>query len=162
MPRHSLLEYFRADSRPGDEIAVVWRRGYRTIRWSYGELFARAASFSIVLRSRGVGKGDRVLLWGENSGEWIAAFLGCMFRGAIAVPMDAIAEKGFAGRVAEQAGVKLAVVGREISSPLEDSRTLVMEELSEVAAARPTSEFLPEEAGGSDPIEIVFTSGTTA
>ena len=161
MPRRSLLEYFRADSRPRDEAAVVWRRGYRTIRWSYGELFGRAARFSEVLRSRGVEKGDRVLLWGENSGEWIAAFLGCMFRGAIAVPMDAIADKGFAGRVAEQAGVRLAVTGHGLSSPLADSDTVLLEGLGE-GRAEPAHDFSAVEAGPSDSIEIVFTSGTTA
>ena len=162
MPRQSLLEYFRAESRPRDEIAAVWRRGYRTIRWSYGELFARAASVAGVLRSRGVEKGDRVLLWGENSGEWIAVFLACMFQGAIAVPMDAIAEKGFARRVAQQAGAKLAFVGHGLASPLEDSKTLLLEEAGSIAGEPQASDFSAVDAGSNDPIEIVFTSGTTA
>jgi len=162
MPRQSLLEYFRPEARPRDEIAVAWRRGYRTIRWSYGELLRTALAFAEVLRSRGVGKGDRVLLWGENSGEWIATFLACMFQGAIAVPMDAIAEKGFARRVAEQAGVKLGVVGRGLSSPLDDSRTLLLEGLGNLSEGRSAWDFSTAEVGASDPIEIVFTSGTTA
>ena len=162
MPRQSLLEYFRAESRPRDEIAAVWRRGYRTIRWSYGELFARAASVAGVLRSRGVEKGDRVLLWGENSGEWIAVFLACMFQGAIAVPMDAIAEKGFARRVAQQAGAKLAFVGHGLASPLEDSKTVLLEEAGSIAGEPQASDFSAVDAGSNDPIEIVFTSGTTA
>jgi len=141
---------------------VVWRRGYRTIRWSYGELLAVALSFAETLRSRGVGKGERVLIWGENSGEWIAAFLGCMFQGAVAVPMDAIAEKNFAKRVAEQAGVKLAIVGSGLSSPLDASNTLLLEDLAVAASGRPTPEYKPEGASPDDPIEIVFTSGTTA
>ncbi|HEX4073862.1 MAG TPA: AMP-binding protein [Candidatus Acidoferrales bacterium] len=162
MPRQSLLEYFRPDSRPSKEIAVVWRRGYRTIRWSYDELLGIATGFKEALRSRGVGKGDRVLLWGENSGEWIAAFLGCLLQGAIVVPMDAIAEKGFARRVAEQAGAKLAIVGHGLSSPLEDSRTLALEELGNLASDRSVREFSPAAMGPDDAIEIVFTSGTTA
>ena len=93
MPRQSVLEYFRHDSRPPNEAAVVFRRGYRMVRWPYARLFRAAAAFAAKLRSHGVAKGDRVLLWGENSGEWIAAFLGCLFCGAIAVPMDAIADK---------------------------------------------------------------------
>ncbi|MGA9939637.1 MAG: AMP-binding protein [Candidatus Acidiferrales bacterium] len=162
MPRQSLLEYFRPDSRPSKEIAVVWRRGYRTIRWSYGELLGTATGFAEILRSRGVGKGDRVLLWGENSGEWIAGFLGCLLQGAIVVPMDAIAEKGFARRVAEQAGVKLAIVAHGLSSPLEDSRTLLLEHLGDLASDRPARDFSPATMGPDDAIEIVFTSGTTA
>jgi long-chain acyl-CoA synthetase len=162
MPRQSLLEYFRPDSRPSGETAAVWRRGYRTLRWSYGELLGTATGFAEILRSRGIGKGDRVLLWGENSGEWIAAFLGCMFQGSIAVPMDAIADKGFAKRVAEQAGVKLAVVGQGLSSPLDASNTLLLEDLANTAGGRSPENFRPAEANPTDPIEIVFTSGTTA
>jgi long-chain acyl-CoA synthetase len=110
MPRQSLLEYFHADARPAKEIAVVWRRGYRMVRWPYAELLRTAQQFALELRARGFAKGDRLLLWGENSGEWVAAFLGCMFAGAVAVPMDEAADKSFANRVAKQAGVKLAVV----------------------------------------------------
>jgi long-chain acyl-CoA synthetase len=162
MPRQSLLEYFRPDSRPSDEIVVVWRSGYRTIRWPYGELLGIATGFVEILRSRGIGRGDRVLLWGENSGEWIAAFLGCLFQGVIAVPMDAIAEKGFARRVAEQAGVKLAIAGRGLASPLENSDTLLLEDLAQIAIGRSGCDFSPTPASSTDPIEIVFTSGTTA
>ena len=103
MPRQSLLEYFQPDSRPAEEIAIAWRRGYRMVRWTYGDLFRAAAQFARELEARGIVKGDRVLLWGENSGEWVAAFLGCMFRGAIAVPMDAIAERKLRGARAQQA-----------------------------------------------------------
>jgi long-chain acyl-CoA synthetase len=162
MPRQSLLEYFRPDSRPSNEIGVVWRRGYRTIRWSYGELFGIATGFAEMLRSRGIAKGDRVLLWGESSGEWIAAFLGCMFQGAIAVPMDAIAEKGFARRVAQQAGVRLAIVGRGLSSPLDASNTVSLEDLGDIVGGGSVRDFSPPAAGSTDPVEIVFTSGTTA
>lgn len=162
MSRQSLLEYFRPDFRPSDEIAVVWRRGYRTIRWSYGELLGTATAFAEMLRSRGIGKGDRVLLWGENSGEWVAAFVGCLFQGSIAVPMDAIAERGFARRVAEQAGVRLAVVGRDLSSPLDASRTLFLEDLGDITSGRSAGNFQPVAVSSTDPIEIVFTSGTTA
>src|ERR1700681_541519 len=99
MFRESLLEYFQPSSRPANEAAVVWRRGYRTIRWSYGELFAAATHFASELRTRGGEKGDRVLLWGENSGEWVAVFLGCLLHGAVSVPMDVTADESFAQRV---------------------------------------------------------------
>ena len=67
MPRQSLLEYFEADSRPGGEVAVVWRRGYRMERWTYDRLRRTAVQFAHELGARGIAKGDRVLLWGENS-----------------------------------------------------------------------------------------------
>ena len=102
-------------------------------------------------------------MWGENSGEWVAAFLGCIFCGAVAVPMDAIADKGFAQRVAQQAGVRAAVVGRglpAIDVPAASDRSGGYWSADSVRRIPATFTF--ERAQRDDPVEIVFTSGTTA
>jgi len=162
MPHDSLLDYFRPATRPGDETAVVWRRGYRRERWTYATLIGTATRFAQELEARGIKKGHRVLIWGENSGEWIAAFLGCVLVGAIAVPLDAIGERGFAERVARQADVRLAVVGRELSSENLAPQTIVLEDLAQIAGGRSGGNFTFNVAKRDDPVEIVFTSGTTA
>lgn len=164
MARISLLEYFRENSRPGGEIAVAWRRGYRTARWGYSELFSRAANFSAELETHGLAPGDRVFLWGENSGEWIAAFLGCMFRGVIVVPMDVIADPDFARRVAQQSGARLAVADRALAriSLGPAIPAICLEDLGEAGKASSVAPFRPIAAKRGDAVEIVFTSGTTA
>jgi len=162
MPRQSLLEYFQPSSRPSSEIALAWRRGYRMVRWSYAELLGTAQQFARELQRRGIGKGDRVLLWGENSGERVAAFLGCIFCGAVAVPMDAIADVKFAQRVAEQAGVRLAVAGRELPLLNPPVPTIFLEDLRATVAGHEAAGFSSPAIGRGDPVEIVFTSGTTA
>jgi long-chain acyl-CoA synthetase len=162
MPRLSLLEYFQPNSRSKNEIAIKWRRGYRMVPWTYGELLSAATRFARTLEARGIQKGDRVLLWGENSGEWVAAFLGCLFRGAVSVPMDAIADANFAGRVAEQAGVRLAVLGRGLSLPNSKIPTVLLDELGADSSESADGPFSPPPLGRNDPVEIVFTSGTTS
>jgi len=162
MPRQSLLEYFRVDSRPAKEPAVVWRRGYRTMRWSWADLLSAATQFAAELETRGIEKGDRVLLWGENSGEWVAAFLGCLFHGAVSVPMDVAADREFARRVARQAGVRLAVVGRGLSLADGGRAALCLEDFFEAASNGRVRAFSPTAAERGDAVEIVFTSGTTA
>jgi long-chain acyl-CoA synthetase len=162
MHRQSLLEYFREEARPAKEPAIAWRRGYRTMRSSWGDLRRAAMQFAVELSARGIVKGDRVLLWGENSGEWVAAFLGCMFAGAVAVPMDVTANDGFAQRVAAHAGVRLAVVGRGLSLPGGGVASLGLEEFFEAPANGGVHVFSPVAAEPGDPVEIVFTSGTTA
>lgn len=158
----SLIEYFQPGSRPADEPAVVWRRGYRTIRWTYADLYRHAAQFARELETRKVAQSDRVLIWGENSGQWIAAFLGCMLRGAIAVPMDAIADSGFAARVAKQSGVKLAITGRNLPIIDPSLETIYLDDLSELVTDHSLQGFGPAMVSRKDPVEIVFTSGTTA
>ena len=162
MPRQSLLEYFQQASRPAGEMAIAWRRGYRMVRWTYAELLGTAQQCARELQGRGIGKGERVLLWGENSGEWVAAFLGCIFCGAVAVPMDAIADVKFARRVAEQAGVRLAVAGRELPSLSESLPTVFFENLRATVGGHAARDFSSPAIGRGDPVEIVFTSGTTA
>jgi long-chain acyl-CoA synthetase len=166
MARQSLLEYFQPASRPPHEIAVSWRRGYRMVRWTYAELLQKAHQFTKDLASRGIAKGERVLIWGENSGEWLAAFLGCMFAGAVAVPMDAIADRNFVARVVHQAGVCLVAAGRETAAdaaPILGAPIVALESLGETAAGHHArSELVPPDIRRSDPVEIVFTSGTTS
>lgn len=141
------------------------------MRWSYAELLSYAARFSGELEARGIAKGDRVLLWGENSGEWVASFLGCVLRGAIAVPMDAIADPKFAARVAKQSGAKLIVAGQGLAlpdsaapaaSPNSTIPSIPLDDLSEVLRERSPASVSPTAAKRENPVEIVFTSGTTA
>ena len=162
MSRQSVLEYFCPDSRPAGEIALAWRRGYRMVRWTYADLLRAATQFAHRLEERSVAKGERVLLWGENSGEWVAAFLGCLAHGAVAVPMDAIADANFAHRVAAQAGVKLAVVGRGLLASGLAAQVISFDELGATRDSSSVPNFSPVPAQRSDSVEIVFTSGTTA
>lgn len=165
MPRQSLLEYFQLDSRPPHEIAVAWRRGYRTIRWTYAELLQTAHQFAKDLASQNITKGDRVLIWGENSGEWLAAFLGCLFAGAVAVPMDAIADPKFAARVARQAGARAAAISRELASGAANDLSVPIIQLETLHVATEREAIHPFSSPPiqrTDPVEIVFTSGTTS
>ena len=83
MPQ-TLAEYPRLLLARKSELAYVYKRGLRTLRWTYQQLAGLAFRFARELEARDIGKGDRVMLWGENSAEWVAAFFGCMLRGAVA------------------------------------------------------------------------------
>jgi long-chain acyl-CoA synthetase len=102
----SLLDDFR---RLGDEVAVVRYQGNRRRVTTYGELARLAGRFAALLERRGIRPGDRVLLWAENSAEWIAAFHGCLLRGVLAVPLDANGTAEFALRVAADVKPRMAV-----------------------------------------------------
>ena len=92
----TLVEDFR---RHGAQTAVVVYRGNRRYATSYAELANLTGRFSAELGRRGIGPGERVVLWGENSAEWIAAFFGCLLRGVVAVPLDLAGSPAFAARV---------------------------------------------------------------
>ena len=74
MERRSVVEYLEDFLRRGRECAYLQHRGYRTVRWTYRQVAETAFRFARELEERGIGKGERVLLWGPNSAEWVAAF----------------------------------------------------------------------------------------
>ena len=68
-------------------------------RFSYRELEARARGIAGLLQERGIRHGDRVLLLYPSGLDYVAAFFGCLFAGAIAVPAYAPRPKGPNGRL---------------------------------------------------------------
>src|SRR5215472_16297577 len=126
-----------------NEIAYVHKRGLRTLRWSYQQLGELAFRFARELEARGIGKRDRVLLWGDNSAEWIAAFFGCMLRGAVAVPMDRIASPDFARRVAADVDAKLVLSATALTAHTSDRPWIELEILSDYVRQRSAEPYTP-------------------
>jgi long-chain acyl-CoA synthetase len=164
----SLTEFFLANFQAHcGERAYGQRRGYRMEWFTYGQVIEMASRLGRELEARGIGKGDRVMLWGENCAEWVAAFLGCAMRGAIVVPMDDGASTDFAGRVSAQVEAKLWVCSRRHApQQADESRravpVLVLEDLSKAADHPFATKVANVAIGRDDTLQIVFTSGTTA
>ena len=153
----TLLDDFR---RYGRETAVVRYQGNRRRVTSYGELARLAGRFAALLVARGIKPGDRVLLWGENSAEWIAAFHGCMLRGVLAVPLDAKGTAEFAARVAGDVKPKLAAGDAVLLSRLQENISRI--DFEDWLGVLPEEEAGPVmDLSADTPLQILFTSGTT-
>ncbi len=159
MTRETLLSFLDDCIARGYQTAVVHWRGLRISRWSYAHLAACAFQFARELEARDVGSGDRVLFWGENSPEWIAAFYGCLLRGAVAVPLDLKSASDFALRVQQQVSAKLL-----LSSDAQPQLAVPRVSLNDLEAVvqRHSDKPYPRTVKPDDLVEIVFTSGTTA
>jgi long-chain acyl-CoA synthetase len=187
--RENLTTFLEDFRRLDGAIAVVRYQGNRRRVTTYAELARLARRFAALLERRGVAAGDRVLLWGENSAEWMAAFYGCLLRGVLAVPLDANGTVEFARRVAEDVKPKLAVgdaglLGQLSSAPHPSDKDKTVarvghpareisdsaggdDELPVLAFEEWWSELPAEEARAAaglkhdSPLQILFTSGTT-
>ena len=157
-------DYVSAFARWGSEAAYVFPRGYRHERWSYEQVACVAIQFARELSARKVSKGDAVLLWSPNCAEWVAAFLSCAASGVIAVPLDDGCSPDFARRIGSQVRTKLVLCPRERAPLFAGLRlpTLDPADLPAAVAHHPADRFHPAGIQPSDPLEIVFTSGTTA
>ena len=162
MPRASLIEFFSEYSRRKNETAIAFFRGYRIERWTYGRIAAESQQFARELESRGVGPGDKVLLWSENSPEWLVAYWGCMLRGAVVVPIDKISTAEFASRVAQQVNAKLLVFSQGVPAAGLAVPSQATQSLSETLARHSSARYASPPLSRNDALEIVFTSGTTA
>jgi long-chain acyl-CoA synthetase len=160
----SLAEFFLGQFEAHrDERAYRQRAGYRSESFTYGETLQMALAFAGELGRRGIQKGDRVMLWGENSAEWVAGFLGCVVSGVVVVPMDDGAPANFAARVAAQVEAKLLTgsrhnLDRASGFPIP---SLSFEDMSRLTGAAGVA-ARDVALGREDMLQIVFTSGTTA
>ena len=143
--RRTLLSYLDDYERRGRETVFVHHRGLRTVRWSYERLVREAHNFARELAARGIVRGDRVLLSGENSPEWAAAFWGCCLLGAVVVPLDKGSTPEFIDAVVQQTDAKLLVVNSEFH-----------------VTSRAREIPLPKHADADAIVEIIYTSGTTS
>lgn len=166
MPRKNLLSLFHDFARFSGDVAVVQRRGYRREKLTYVELYSHSLSWSHALGERGIGPGDRVLLWGPNSGEWVACFWGILLRGAAVVPMDAGASSDFVERAIKDAGVKLVLRDRQQAEVADEPPSILINDFRDVANtpnSAQDADVHPGEGSSRNSIaEILYTSGTTA
>ena len=155
----TLIDDFRRYDR---EVAVVRYQGNRRRVTTHGELASLAWKVCRAVAKLVNVRANRVIIWGENSAEWIATFYGCMMRGILAVPLDAYGTAEFAARVAADVKPKLAVgdalLLRQLPASLDFTRLAFEDWLRD----------LPEREAGAvtglssqTPLQILFTSGTT-
>ena len=135
---------------------------------SYRELRDRARRAGLLLGSRGIKPGDRVLLVAENSPEWVIAYFAILFAGAVAVPLDHLISADELATIARIAAPRAALRSAACAARLgkaarEAAKGIVEMELAElerpfVLRAKPAAPVTIERKTLAS---IVFTSGTT-
>jgi len=161
MASESLLDFVEKYRAGGDEIAVRQRYGYRWQSWTYRGIAEEACRLARELESRGIGKGDAVLLWAENSAQWVIAFFGCLLSGAVVVPIDHGSPAEFACRVFREVNARLVFRMEERQSCLGLS-SISLDSLCTVIAHHDSSPYPSPSLSRQDTVQIIFTSGTTA
>ena len=178
----------------GDQTAIIWEPDSpdaEAKHITYKELHAEVSKFGNVLKSMGVGKGDRVILYMPMIPEAAYAMLATARIGAIhSVVFGGFSADALADRV-EGCQAKVVVTADEAprggrNTPLKanadkaldkvggDTKCLVvrrtggditMKDGRDVwlheAAAEVSADCPPEEMGAEDPLFILYTSGST-
>ena len=174
MTRDTLLDFFDDRIRSAAPF-VVHDDGYRARAWTYDDVRRAAAAFARRLAAAGIGPGEKVAVWGENSPDWIAALWGCLLARAVLVPVDFRASGELLARVAAIVDARAVLVGDGLQAPpLPDGVAIwpLQRLMTPAADADDRAEGSPSgaapAAGGradrgapGDLAEIIFTSGAT-
>ena len=103
----NLLSFIK-DNFNTDKRYFYYKYKYRIWKWSFKEIYGQAIKFASLLSKLGIGKNDRVLIKGTNRPEWVIAFIGCLIRRAVVVPLDS--KSGFDFDLKVQAKVNARVL----------------------------------------------------
>lgn len=173
--------FLEAAERQPQAIALEMQRRDRLEQVTYAELRQAAATLAAWLRDSGQRPGARIAFLAANSPRWVAAYLGTLAAGCVAVPLDTAFHADQVARLLRDSGstllftdsqhlstARLAVQGLAIDvALLEGSQAgtgpgaqaaQAPAHLDEILAAEPR-EFTPSTA---DLAAILYTSGTTA
>ena len=162
MPRPNLLSLFDNFERFGKDLAFVQKQGYRRRTVSYQQLLAAAGALSDRLASLNIGSGDRVLLWGANSAEWVCCFWAIQKRDAVVVPMDAGASPTFVAQVIRDSRIQLILHDSDHVPPDAGPPALRYDSVYDEVFPPLSAPIAAHTPSRSDLAEILFTSGTTS
>ncbi len=159
----TLLDFGQnAALRWGDRTAFVFKPAFRTHRWTHAAAWEQAGRVAALLEQRGVGRGDRVLVWAPNMPQWSFALMGALRVGAVGVPLDLRSAPEMVTQVVQQTSPKVAFVTRmtPVGAVLDGVPKVYLEDLAAAVADLPPQQT-PAAVTPDDLAEIVFTSGTT-
>ncbi len=126
------------------------------------ELFQAAQRARMFLRASGVAKGDRVVVCGDNSARWAAIDLAIGWEGALAVPVyGRLDAKGIADMVRDCQPTLILCDTDELMETVDrdpDQRAGIARFADATATGDPGE---PVALDDSDPVRIVYTSGTS-
>ena len=154
----TLVDYV-SGFRLRSKSAFVYKTGFRTLSYSYKSVRLMSLQTAAFLKSLGLKKGDRAIIWAPNSPQWAVFFLGCVLAGVVAVPLDVHCDPGFVREIKKRVGAKLVFQTRYKAKAV-SVRTVVAEELEDLIANLKPAD-LPK-VKESDIVQILYTSGTTS
>ena len=179
---HPLVEMFwnMADSHPEKRAFYYCRKSdHRWVEKNWLEYVHDVRKLSYFLKSKGIEKSDAVALLSNNRPEWLVTDFSCVISGLISVPLHVNASKKDQSYMIHQTEAKVLVVEK-----VEMLKKLKLAELEFVICMQPKTvteafdfpipvfsfeEVIEEsqlidkavEVSDSDPLTIVYTSGTT-
>ncbi len=160
------------DRFPDNNAFSVFEPEKKTL--SYKEAYDKIRRAAAYMQSKGIRKGDRVLLNGKNSPDWAIAYFAILFAGGVIVPMDNQMHVDRCMRLSEYAKVRFVIADFDVLEKMKGIGGEWYDSLCGMAMLKGkdegyqklleiTTEPIESKADVSenDYAAILFTSGTT-
>ncbi|MDR0475365.1 MAG: AMP-binding protein [Treponema sp.] len=161
----------------GEKDALLYRsEGQKEFtRWSFTRFASECRRIGRGLLASGLVRGDRVALWCENRPEWMAVWMGAAIAGLVIVPIDFLASEDECLNILKIIKAKVFFYSarkQDFTDSLDTHGLNIPKKICMVRegnsvfssfGAGAGSQALPpaSEIAETDPVSIVFTSGTT-
>lgn len=153
-----------------ERAATLWPKNRAIIcmdeRITYKELYDRSLLFAHQLRSLGVKKGERVIIFYENSIEFYIAYFAVWQAGAIVAPLNVFLHEDELLKIIHDAQPKVLIISPHLKEKIDkypqDTGLRILTEIDKTS--RIPREIPPIESELHDPQEVaafLYTSGTT-
>ena len=130
------------------------------VKYNSGEILSIVSELGRILKNKGIGKGDRVLIYLNNSPEYLFSLFAIWRIGAVAIPTNRIYTASELDYMITDSDAKLIITDHEAEEIIEelDVDAYIPENIDEYK----TSEILPPEPTDWDDLcQLQYTSGTT-
>jgi long-chain acyl-CoA synthetase len=160
-----------------EQTALQMMDGEQETRYTFRQTLHLAKNVSQALRDRGFVKGDKVVFWSPLNPHWVIAYLGVLYSGCIAVPLDVDYRSDEMSFILDELETRIVFTNRErlpllrslmrehqlaltvvsLDGSEEDGDAILVEELFQESRA-PSS---PLAISPEDEAIIFYTSGKT-
>lgn len=151
---------------PGDVVVTDLRDPAAARTWSPDEFAGTVRGVARALRSGGATRGDRVAILSDNRPEFLAAYLGIMQAGLVAVPVNFRLPRETVGYILADAGVRLVFTDGDRRDFVPAGMPCVGFDTA-AGAAEPFADWLDPGAftavhpAAGETAKILYTSGST-
>ncbi|HEX3036225.1 MAG TPA: AMP-binding protein [Thermodesulfobacteriota bacterium] len=159
------LEYWAKKQPEKVALQIKYQSGYERV--TYLELWNRCLYAASQLRAYGMGPGDNIALYGENSPAWVISYLAIHMLGGIVVPLDSQIGAKDVLPFLSFSQVKSVLVDEIHQEKLEPLLTdfpskIQLISIESLCGGSETADgFSPFVKEPDDLMSIIFTSGTT-
>ncbi|MCF7899180.1 AMP-binding protein [Candidatus Babeliales bacterium] len=142
--------------------AFSMKMEFRTINFTYKDVYECAQKAALFLKSNNLKKGDRILIFAPNSPYWGILFWGCLLQGIIVIPINVQSTGEQIKKIIDQTNSQFIFKSKYLKRELpENLKIFEIEYLSELIESFDIKDFEKPNINENDIVEILYTSGTT-